>query len=273
MTSTLLISYPHIPKATRIITTSGAYAEDLPVQNSILGKRHNVAALETAAASVIIDYDLGSGNTAAVDHVIIAKANHLQGETGITLTLSGNSASRADPDLVTATFDLDIDALTLTGPRGHDYLATVETTTAYRYWWANIAIASGTSKFPISKLYFGQFFDIGTDPASFEYATAQPGENDVEFSTGNVWIGRGTEMRRVYKITWNLVTDANANLFDSTLMRDPGMDMVFLYATNTEILGGEQLVHCQLMAQETRIERGPHPDTCTVVAHFVEEVA
>jgi hypothetical protein len=101
VTSNLLIAKPDIPKRAYRVTSKNTYDADLMLRNVKRGLRHNFAKLAAAATQEYVQYDLGVGNTAAADHLIIARADMLQSDGVTKVTLTGSSASITQPLEVT----------------------------------------------------------------------------------------------------------------------------------------------------------------------------
>ena len=236
-----LISYPDIPlRAT--MTTNGTADSSHPIANTVTGERGKRFALSVAATwSTYLRYDLGSGVTATIDHLIIARASLLKALGGTTFQLISSSdgitwtEGRAGTsyDLQTKTFD---------GVRDEDIIFTQAYNTDYgtlagtarRYWRLNFG-ASGALMSTFGKVYFGTFFDFGREPsypAIQNRSMERPGNRDA-----------------VYRFTlrWQGITNTKRNeLFDKVLQhRD--VNPVFLYDTDNLILNGIKLLHCRIL--------------------------
>jgi hypothetical protein len=88
MSSNLLISIPDIPRRAITRSSLNAYADLHGLKNVTQGRRHNIAKLSTGKTQEWVQYDMGPGNTASANHLIIARADMLKhsGCTGVTLT-------------------------------------------------------------------------------------------------------------------------------------------------------------------------------------------
>lgn len=118
----LYISYPDIPFRALERAQSVTFDSTRPIGNTISGERYQYASA-TAGASGAIDceWDLGFGNTSAVDHIIIANAYKTiqQGSTSIALDTSSTGIGGSYTNVWT---DAGFSTATLRGPDSLDYI-------------------------------------------------------------------------------------------------------------------------------------------------------
>ena len=271
MTSTLRISYPHITRNALDVTPSAVYDEDYQVANLITGRRSNYAQLATAATTLTVDYDLGTGNTATCNHLIIGRADLLQADVVDNIYLRGDdNAAFPSPENVVSDTDWDGDALT--GPDTQDYIITFTASTALRFWRVELSKDSGTTKFPCSNIYFGTFWDALVSPADFEYKVATANESTIEMSMGNIILTRTDLPRYVFNITWEGVTDVLTTAFKDNLLKKSFDNYVYLYTTSAEILADNTLVYCRLIDESTSVTKTKIPNYNIINASFEQVI-
>lgn len=272
MTSKLLIAYPDIQAAALDTTSDGTYAEDTPLQNTFYGMRHCIGQLATAAADHYALWDLGLGVTQSANYIIFARADVLKTQGVPSIVLKGHTGTRVNATTGTTVWSNALfTGETLVGPQANDYVATFTASTAFRYWWINFTAAT-TAKFGRSKNYIGTFLDLGEDPDSFSYSLLQDNSGELAFPTGQVRMTRIAEPRRTFEINWTGISDANAQLFAEKVLADPWRRYVYLYATNTQILGGQSLVHCRVVPEQCAIRKSNKKDWAYIRGVFEEVI-
>lgn len=92
----LKIIYPDIPPSASAVSSNATFLEFDPLVNLDDGERYNRAT--STAADVIINHDLGSGNSASANHFVIARADKIT-QSG-NLRVQGSSASRFTPSSI-----------------------------------------------------------------------------------------------------------------------------------------------------------------------------
>ncbi len=280
MTS-LLISYPDLPFRALYYSATQVFDQDYPLENMFAGERGAWSRLQTATSgSVAIIWDLGSSGAAATfDHMIVGGVSELLGGGCIGCALAGS------PDNVTYTNHLGTAAgfatRTFAGPNSRDVLFTRFATNinndigpaagTYRYW--RVSIYGGTQKFPLSKLHIGNFLDLGKEPDFYEWSVVDTDETPWQYPRGHQSMGRLThEIRRV-TLEYDGLSDALVNSITANLLRDPYRRTVFLHAvTYTEVLFGNSLLHCRVVADECSIERTTKANWNNVKLVFEEMV-
>jgi len=135
--SNVKVIYPDVPVRAAAHTSSATFSDTAPISNLDDGRRDNNAAVTSSPTEVIINHDLGSGNTASVDHLVVARADNVT--VSGSLMVRGSSVSRFAPSSIaglTAWFDANrgttVDADNLVGQwndlSGNGYNATQATT-------------------------------------------------------------------------------------------------------------------------------------------------
>lgn len=213
------------------------------------GHRQVISALDTAATSYSIVYDLGVAGTAqASDYLIVSRADMLKvdGVTAITLDRSSNGSTWTTEHTVTTPA-----SYSLVGTRSTEIFDTFTLSTAYRYW--RISMSGSSNKFRHSKHYFGSLFDFGDDPVSFSSQVVTPTEPE-RASAGNLAYVRTAEPYYEYAIKWSGVTDVKIESATSKFLqyRNP---VYIVTTTNHEILNNYKCIHCQIDRGATRINQ------------------
>jgi hypothetical protein len=260
--STLKIVYPHIPAEAYTATPNHAYSADHRLINASRGKRSTIAHLAaTTAATHQIAYDLGAGNTASADHLMIARADLLKWDGCTDVWLKGSNTNYAG---ATTVFHSSTVAADLA--YNNDLIYTFAASTAYRYWWLEFA---GGDVYPRSKNHFGTFWDAGVDPSGFDYAIAGATDSAVVLSTGRVRLSRAIAPRYAFGIQWDGVSDAAATAFFETVLNDETKHDCWLYApTVTQILADNVLVPVRVLADQCKIIRNKAEGWNTINAYF-----
>jgi hypothetical protein len=162
MASNFLIGIPRIPRDA-VVSCSRSSDSSYPFTNLFSGNKTDLFFTASAATGdTTFTFDLGSGNTALTNYIYIGRANLLQQDYVDTITIKAGATSNYASATTIKTISSFITA-SLYGPNGDDYIEKMANTASYRYWFVNYNSTSA-SKFIHSKLFFGEFLDIGRDP-------------------------------------------------------------------------------------------------------------
>jgi hypothetical protein len=268
MTSNLLISYPELSDAVSWSCSSLA-ASNFSVENLRHGSPSAHFKLNTTGLIVDVDVDMGSASHRSFDHLILGRADMLQigSVTNVGFYLdTASSFNYAQSVYETAAFA----SATLYGPNTEDFVTTFAATDARRHARVRLVANTGASNFRFSKIFAGTIFDMGIDPDDYEYSIAEAGAAAVQFDSGKIMLTRDRRPRYVFMVRWSLVTDAKALDFCSKILANPNR-CVYLYAPDTgnaEILAGNNLVYCRVLADNCMVERSTVDDRNTVTAYF-----
>ena len=226
----------------------------------------------------------GSAGTNAWDGTLLgvtsATTNYLYGQIGEVLVYTGDLSSddrarirayledkwQTDPVYE----DNSLATATLYGPDEQDYVATWNTSDAARQWWVRFDVGTmSTADFALSKLYLGEFFDIGKEP---DYEPSVERERGFTFRAAS-----GAETPRVVSsvgyrtsLRWDGVSDAEVSAFFEDVVERAQNDRgFFLYtATVHKVLDYQRLLYCEL--EEARSEYVSTYDWNRVEAVFSE---
>lgn len=97
--SNVKVIFPDIPVRAAAHTSSATFSDVAPLSNLDDGRRDNNAAVTSSPTEVIINHDLGSGNTAAVDHLVVARADNVT--VSGSVMVRGSTVSRFAPSSIT----------------------------------------------------------------------------------------------------------------------------------------------------------------------------
>ncbi len=283
MTSSFLISYPDVPAQSMYYSSTRGFNEDYPVENTFYGQRPNFAQLDTAFTGVTIYYDLGTGNSRTVDHFILGNVYGawVNGMTSALLKGSSDNSTFNNQLGTTASFQ----TRTFSGPNSRDVIFTptfnddtAGSITAYRYFsvtfgGANAGVPTFSNQtFPVSKIYFGAFFDMGKEP---DYFTVEAVSDDVDtwrYPRGNIMMTSSSNARHRIVVEWDCVTDAKVQEFQSKILYNPVKNLVFLYTkTYTDPLFGKTLIHAKVLPESVSIIQTDQ-DVHTVSVTFEEVI-
>lgn len=240
--STLSISFPEVWNSALYVSAGTAVDPDYPIYNLIGGKRHNYFRFSSAAASGYVRADLGSAATKTCDHMCIARADLLKayGVTSMTLERGSDGAAWTTQATIGS-----FGSLSLFGPRGHDYITTFTTSSAFRWW--KVGFAAPSSKFQCSSIYFGNLFDMGVDPESCEFQLLRPRTASFIADSGAEFVAQLETPVYQFEVSWFPVTDEKAEEFANNISRYRKRTPVFLYApVETQLLDGKTLFHVTL---------------------------
>jgi hypothetical protein len=236
-TTNLFFCYPHFP-VNATITTSTA-STGYSIDNTIAGERHEHYRRNADATSTNVDYDLGSGNNDRPDYFLVARADFLKrgdsSNPALSLRGSVNSGYTATEDLTLTVTDAE-----LCGRYNEDVILETSYVNDYRYWRLNIA-TTATFTHEVSKIYFGNFFDLGRDPLYLsEYKLLKKDQNE-------------RKVKRVYKLIYDGITEAKRQAFTDTILKNADVYPVFIYDKNDIFLEGKKLLHCWITSHKWEV--------------------
>jgi hypothetical protein len=236
-TTNLFFCYPHLP-VNATITTSTA-STGYSIDNTIAGERHEHYRRNADATSTNVDYDLGSGNNDRPDYFLVARADFIKrgdsSNPALSLRGSVNSGYTATEDLTLTVTDAE-----LCGRYNEDVILETSYVNDYRYWRLNIA-TTATFTHEVSKIYFGNFFDLGRDPLYLsEYKLLKKDQNE-------------RKVKRVYKLIYDGITEAKRQAFTDTILKNADVYPVFIYDKNDIFLEGKKLLHCWITSHKWEV--------------------
>jgi hypothetical protein len=160
--SELLFAKADIPLQSIDVGASRAIDPATRTENLFGGTLADVVRTETAATGAFY-YWFVMPTTRACNFLYMGKANMLQASGVTAVNVKGNSA--LDYSTATSVYsNSSFDSQALMGPHGEDFIATFATSTAYKYWFVHFDSPTLASRFPLSKLFLGTYFDPGKGP-------------------------------------------------------------------------------------------------------------
>lgn len=279
MAASFLIMKPDVTEAALVTSSSTAFEEDRPLVASFYGQSYTHARVSSAVASLDITFDLGTGNSRTIDHLIIGGVKSLVASSTNGVVLSGsNNGSSWTNQIGTSSGFL---TRTLSGPYADDVIFTptfndqiAGTLAAYRYFKLSISKTSGTAQYAFRKLYFGAAFDMEKEPDSYSMEVLTERDSDTWiYPRGHVIMSRAFYPRHRVTIEWDGVSDAKANEFMAKILGDPYRSTVYLYAAQyQDPLYDNRLMHCRVVSDACTITKDNMTDNWNDIVAVFEEV-
>jgi len=165
-----------------------------------------------------------------------------------------------------------IDTLTtskLRGIRNQDYISNIYNFGKRKYWRFIIKGGTGVSRF--SKLYLGKAWDGGVNPSDFTFLYSRPQKRTYESDSGALFLTKTETPRTVYVITYEGMTDAQADIFIKEITtKQANREGVFVWNPNqSQILNFNVLMHCRIL-NWTREEPVGFPNFNTIKIELEE---
>lgn len=246
----LFLSYPSIPFDAKVRAQSVTFSEDRPIGNTIYGERYQYASATAGVSGAIhCEWDLGTGITSTVDHVIVANAAKLiaQGSTSIALDACTDGIAGTYSNVWT---DASFNAATLRGPESLDYITYGLSLAAKRTWKFKLSGGSASTR-ELCKVYFGATWNPAKD-ANFKHSIKQAEGGVVSTEDGGIKCVRLSDGKYQVSIGWVGVSDANAQIFADRVMRYWQQHKFFLFTTGEHrILNGLRLLHVRCLSAPT----------------------
>ena len=262
MATSFLILKPDVPDAALVITSSTAFEEDYPISATFYGRGYTHARIASAVSTLEITFDLGTGNSRTIDHLVLGGIKSLVAASTTGLVVSGsNDGTTWVSQLGTSSGFL---TRTANGPYQDDVIFTstyndqiAGTISAYRYFKVAISKASGTAQFAFRKLYFGESFDMGKEPDSYNLEVINEGDADTwKYPRGHTIFSKAYYPKHRVTVEWDGVSDSMANSFMDRVVNDPYRSTVYLYAANyQDPLYDNKLMHCRVVSTECSISK------------------
>jgi len=269
----LKLAYQDIPLSA-VTSEANSEEDDHPHHNLIYGSSSLFWRRGADGTQSTITFDLGSGNTRAVEYAIFRGANLLiaeaDNEVDLSIRGSTDNFSVSDVSVLSTTNITDSD---LTGPHNEDIILTGSLSTAYRYW--RIQIDSTTSfQHLLRKCFFGQFFDFDSN-ADVRYPyQANYDKLGMGFTSdaGTQFRSYSGKRRRQYRFNWNGMSDSVREDFEEKVLKYAAFMPIFLYedAQNHAPLNAFELVYGWVNGT---FESGEWEDLNSLSLDFVEDLA
>ncbi len=257
MTS-LLIGYSDIPMratgvmsyATSTTTETPDEEDDYQALNAYQGERFHWWKSSYTKSEHNIRWDLGPSSTKTASFIILSGLEYLR-SLYPTTTIEFQLMRSSDDSSYTAEQTISsLNSLTLVGPWSNDYITTFTASSAYRYWRARILSTAGTSDFVsrIGKIYFGNLFDMGREPATYTIERDYQFASDFIASSGVKFTGRLSLPRYKISLEWHGISDTITKAFFDDIYSRRDTHTLFLYTSSFhDVLDSNRLIHVKLV--------------------------
>lgn len=263
MASSFLIMQPDVPLNALTVSTNVVFSDDYPLVSSFYGIGYNHAKLSSAQTGFQATFDLGTGNSRTIDHLIIGGIKSLvaAGVTGAYVQGSNDNSTWTSllgttSGFLTRTKDGPYDDGIIFTQTYNDQIAA-GTISAYRYFKFIVSGASPAAQLAFRKLYFGAAFDMGAEPSNYNLEVSTEEDSDTwQYPRGHTIMSKAFYPKHLITVEWDGVTDAKTNEFVTKILGDPYRNTVFLYtASHKDPLYDNTLMHCRVVASQCRITK------------------
>jgi len=278
----LVFAYPDIPYRAITFTVDEA-ATTGDSSNTIYGNRASFYKKTSANQEIVFTYDLGSGNTATAEYIILGRIKPF-----ILSAIAGGVTCRiyleaSSDNFSTTTTVHDSTAISstsgLVGPNAEDYYATFTESSAFRYWRVRLTLSGAGSPAAfhfVSKIYFGKFYSFGGREPSYPYSIqySQP-IREFRSDYGNLYRTRSGKLQTAFSFQWTALTDAERKNFDSKIGKLYDVTSFFLVAPNNTFrnpLNDNVLYHAWIKSYELN-SHATVKDNNILTMTLIEDVA
>lgn len=210
----LKISFNDIPA--RCLASSASSENAIyPHQNILGGSKTIHWESAVAVTSSTITMDMGSGNTASIDHAIISGLNAMLALTPGTMNvyIEGSTDNFSSSAIVFS--KLNVVAGDLIGSYNEELLLEGSASTAYRYWRLRIT-TSNSIIHKLRELALGLYYSFGGRSPRFPYEIAQSAnalDKGFMSDAGTTFVSSSGRAGRAYNFSWNGISDAERETF------------------------------------------------------------
>jgi hypothetical protein len=219
---------------------------------AVLDKNRNIFCNTSLVRTAnYLNYNMGTTANRTVDYFAVIRADRLIPEQNRNLRLTLYS-----DDNGAGTYTLR-NQITFTNsaprhsPRNTDVISEYSpVTTNHRFWAPHVTTDSGSGsyKWQFTQFYFGQLFDIGSDPEDF--TARKDNRTGQALSENGTLITAEPEYSPIeFTISWMGITDAKAEALEN-LVEEANNYGIILYCTNTQLTDGYSMCHCDSMEVE-----------------------
>lgn len=290
MASSFLILHPDVPSLALNVTSTANpsssalyFDDDYPLASSFYGQTYAHAKLDSTrlpsgTTGFSITFDLGTGNSRTVDHLVIGGIKSLIAANVSGAYVQGSNDNSTWTNIIGTTANFQ--NRTRSGPYSDDVVFTrtfndqiAGATVAYRYFRFIVSGATANTALAFRKLYFGAAFDIGQEPSTYEMEVLTEGDADTwKYPRGQVIMSKAFYPKHRFTVEYDGITDAKANEFMSKILGDPYRSTVYLYAESfQDPLYDNRLIHCRVIADDCSVEKDNEtPNWNNIVAVFEE---
>lgn len=278
----LVLAYPDIPYRALTFTVDEA-ADTGDGLNTIYGNRLSYYRRVSSNQEIIFTYDLGSGNTATAEYLILGRIKPF-----ILSAIAGSVTCRFYLEASTNNFSTtttvhDSGAISstsgLVGPNGEDYYAAFTESSAFRYWRVRLTLSAAGSPAAftyVSKIYFGKFYTFGGIEPAYPYSIqyAQP-IRDFKSDYGNLYRSRSGKLQKKFSFQWIAISDSERKTFDEKIGKLYDITSFFLVAPNSSFrnpLNDNVLYHAWITSYEITTS-STIKDNNSITMALIEDVA
>jgi hypothetical protein len=263
MASSFLIMYPDVPSSALTVVSNRVFLPDYPIYSAFYGLGYNHARLSTPQTSLEVVFDLGSGNSRTIDHLIIGGVKSLVSNSASAVYVQGSNDNSTWTSLLGTTTGF----LTRSknGPYDDDIIFTQSyndqinagSISAYRYFKFIISGLPIGAQMAFRKLYFGSALDMGQEPSDYNIEVSIEDEGDTwKYPRGQVIMSKAFYPKHRITVEWDGLSDAKANEFLNKILKDPYRDTFYLYTSNyKDPLYDNTLLHCRVVANQCSIKK------------------
>lgn len=181
----------------------------------------------------LFKWDLGSGNDLSASFFYAGRADLTAKKNQsavLQLSFSDDDSSYTEAVLFDTVYN------ELVGIRTEDLFATFAETSAHRYWRLKFGVTSGSVYPEISKIMFGNAFDLGVDPI-YGYTIKKPIISENE-----------RVLKYQFNFRWEGVTDTILQEFTEEILNYKDVCSFVLYASqDTAILDSLDFINCKIV--------------------------
>lgn len=290
MASSFLILNPDVPSASLNVTSianpsSSAlyFDDDYPLVSSFYGQTYAHAKLDSTrlpsgTTGFSITFDLGTGNSRTVDHLVIGGVKSLLAANVSGAYVQGSTNGTLWVNIIGTTNNFQ--NRVRSGPYSDDIVFTptfnnqiAGAVTAYRYFRFIVSGATANTALAFRKLYFGAAFDMGQEPSIYNMEVLTEKDSDTwKYPRGHTIMSKAFYPKHRFTIEFDGVSDAKANEFVSKILGDPYRSTVYLYAESfQDPLYDNRLIHCRVIADQCSVDKDNEtPNWNDIVAVFEE---
>jgi len=277
MSFSFLILYPDVPEKALVVTSSVAFSDNYSLRNAFNGYYRSYARTAEPTSSLSLVFDLGSGNSRKLDYFLIGGISNLKSLDPYTVQIQGsNDGASWTSQLGCSSFSgiefdgPDSDDLIFT-PSYNDQIGAVLGT--YRYFRVVIGVDIA-AQISFKRLYFGQAFDMGKEPTSYDVKLTTERETDTwVYPRGHTIMSKAFYPKHTFSLTFDGVSDSKATQVTDVLLENPYKSTVYLYTqTYADPLYNNGLVLCRVPPANLRISKRNNVQDWNDVAIAFEEI-
>jgi hypothetical protein len=291
MPSSFLILHPDVPSSALNVTpianpSSSAlyFNDDYPLVSSFYGQTYAHSKLDSVklpsgTTGFSITFDLGTGNSRIVDHLIIGGVKSLLAANVSGAYVQGSNNNSTWTNIIGTTNNFQ--NRTRSGPYSDDIAFTAGfndqiagAAVAYRYFRFIVSGATANTALAFRKLYFGTAFDIGQEPSTYNMEVLTEDDSDTwKYPRGHVIMSKAFYPKHRFTVEFDGVSDSKVIDLFSKVLGDPYRSTVYLYAASfQDPLYDNRLIHCRVIADQCNVSKDNEVQNWNDVILVFEEI-